>query len=132
MVTRQKNSRSLVEGKTRKKPGSTGQGDYYHVEVAPKSGFVTFRTQDVGKRGHLQRVAGKKETGQWVTVKWLIGKEDAHVRGKKLIPDTKAAKNLIEELGVQPVQIIGDRFTAKQSISEKKKTNRKKSKKAKS
>ena len=132
MITRQKNNRSSAEGKTRKTPGSTGKGDYYHVEVQPKSGFVTFRTQDVGKRGHLQRVAGKKETGQWVTVKWLIGKEDAHVRGKKLIPDTKAAKNLIEELGVQPVQIIGDRFTAKQSISVKKKTNRKKSNKAKS
>ena|SRR5688572_27173185 len=127
MNTRQKNSRSLVEGKTRKKPGSTGKGDYYHVEIAPKRGFITFRTQDVGKRGHLQRVAGKKETGKWETVKWLIGKEDAHVRGKKLIPDTKAAKNLIEELGVQPVQVSGDRFTAKakQGNSAKKKPVRK-------
>jgi hypothetical protein len=132
MIARQKNSRSSAERKTRKKPGSTGQGNYYHVEVAPKSGFVTFRTQDVGKRGHLQRVAGKKETGKWVTVKWLIAKEDAHVRSKKLIPDTKAAKNLIQELGVQPVQITGDRFTAKsKSGSEKKKTNYKKSKKVK-
>jgi hypothetical protein len=97
----------------RQKPGSTGRGDYYHVEVLSKAGITSFRTQDVGDPGHIQRVAGKKAGGSWVTVKWLIGKEDAHVRGDRLVPDSKDAKNLIKELGVQPVHISGDRFTAK-------------------
>jgi hypothetical protein len=94
----------------RQKPGSTGKGDYYHVEVLPKTGFVTFRTQDVGDPGHIQRVAGKKDSGSWQTVKWLIGKGDAHVRGDHLVPDTKDAKDLIKQLGMQPIHISGDRF----------------------
>jgi hypothetical protein len=97
----------------RKKPGSTGKGDYYHIEVRPKSEFVSFRTQDVGRRGHIQRVAGKRSSGSWATAKWLIGKEDAHVQGSKLIPDTKDAKEVIKQLGSQPVRVIGDRFKAR-------------------
>jgi hypothetical protein len=97
----------------RKKPGSTGRGDYYHIEVRPSRDFVTFQTQDVGKRGHIQRVAGRRSSGYWATVKWLIGKEDAHMQDNKLVPDTKDAKNVIEQLGSQPVHMIGDRFKAR-------------------
>jgi len=98
---------------TRKKPGSAGRGAYFHIEVRPVGDFVTFQTQDVGKRGHIQRVAGRRSSGYWSTVKWLIGKEDAHMQDKKLIPDTKDAKNVIEQLGSQPVHLIGDRFKAR-------------------
>jgi hypothetical protein len=98
---------------TRKKPGSTGRGDYFHIEVRPTADFVTFQTQDVGKRGHIQRVAGRRSSGYWATVKWLIGKEDAHMQDNKLVPDTKDAKNVIEQLGSQPVHLIGDRFKAR-------------------
>src|SRR5258706_14600103 len=100
-------------GHIRQKPGSSGKGDYYHVEVLPKTGFVTFRTQDVGRRGHIQRVAGKRASGSWATVKWLIGKQDAHVRGDRLVPDTKDAQDVIKQLGSQPVHLSGDRFKAK-------------------
>jgi hypothetical protein len=100
----------------RKKPGSTGEGDYYHIEVLSKTGLTSFRTQDVGDPGHIQRVAGKRASGPWVTVKWLIGKEDAHIRGDHLVPDSKDAKALIKELGVQPVHIGGDRFKAKTEV----------------
>ena len=92
-------SRSQPEGRERRKPATTGEGNYYHVEVRPKSEFKTFRTQDVGDRGHIQRVAGKRESGSWATVKWLISKEDAHVQGGKLIPDTDEAKELLAKLG---------------------------------
>jgi hypothetical protein len=109
----QKNRQSSAQGTTRRKPGSTGQGEYYHIEVLPKTDFVTFRTQDVGKRGHIQRVAGKRTSGYWSTVKWLIDKDDAHVQGKKLVPDTKDAKKIIAELGSEPVHVIGDRFKAR-------------------
>ena len=100
------------QSRTRKKPGSGGQGDYYHVEVRDRGDFETFRTQDIGEAGHLQRVAGKRSSGSWATVKWLIGKEDAHVEDGKLVGDTKAANDLIKKLGSQPVHISGDRFKA--------------------
>jgi hypothetical protein len=106
-----KSTKSRTSG--REKPGSTGQGDYYHVEVREKGDFEAFRTQDVGDSGHLQRVAGKRPSGSWATVKWLIGKEDAHVEGGKLVPDTKEAKDLIKTLGSEPVHKRGDRFEAK-------------------
>lgn len=97
----------------RKRPGSTGQGNYYHVEVRPKSDFVSFRTQDVGRKGHIQRVAGRRSTGSWATVKWLIGKGDAHVQSGRLVPDTAAARKVMQQLGSRPVHVLGDRFKAK-------------------
>jgi len=114
MATKRKSQKSTQsKGRTRKKPGSGGSGDYYHVEVRGRGDFKTVRTQDVGDPGHLQRVAGKRESGSWATVKWLIGKEDAHVEDGKLVADTKDAKDLIEKLGSQPVHVSGDRFEAK-------------------
>lgn len=107
----------------RKPPGSTGEGEYYHVEVRPGDDFVTFRTQDVGDPGHIQRVAGKRESGSWATVKWLISKEDAHLSGDSLVGDTKDAKDVIKKLGSKPVHKKGDLFEAKprKNIPEKSK-----------
>ena len=110
---KQNKKKSQVKRPTRKAPGSSGKGDYYHVEVLPAEEFVTFQTQDVGRRGHIQRVAGKRSSGYWTTVKWLIGKEDAHIQDEKLVPDTKAAKNVIQQLGSDPIRLVGDRFRAK-------------------
>ena len=101
------------QGSQRMKPGSGGSGNYYHIEVRDGSDFETFRTQDVGDPGHLQRVSGKRASGSWATVKWLIGKEDAHVEDGKLVGDTKDAKDLIRKLRSRPVQIRGDRFESK-------------------
>lgn len=112
MSSRQ-NARSQPQGRGRQKPGSGGGGDYYHVEVREGSDFETFRTQDVGDQGHLQRVAGKRSSGSWATVKWLISKEDAHVQDGKLVGDTRDAKDLIKKLRTRPVQIRGDRFEAR-------------------
>lgn len=112
-LTSRQRSLAQPESRTRKKPGSTGKGNYYHIEVRSKADFVTFRTQDVGKRGHIQRVAGKRSSGSWATVKWLIGKEDAHIASGKLIPDTKGARQVLEQLGSKPVHVRGDRFEAK-------------------
>jgi hypothetical protein len=107
------NARSQPQGRGRQKPGSGGSGDYYHVEVREGSDFETFRTQDVGDEGHLQRVAGKRSSGSWSTVKWLISKADAHVEDGKLVGDTQEAKDLIKKLRTKPVHIRGDRFEAK-------------------
>lgn len=110
MATSRKNNAS---SKRRAEPGSRGQGNYYHVEVRPDQDFVTYRTQDVGDPGHLQRVAGKRESGSWATVKWLIDKNDAHVEGESLVGDTAEAKDLIKKLGSKPVHKKGDVFEAK-------------------
>jgi hypothetical protein len=106
-------ARSQPEGRGRKKPGTTGKGNYYRVDVRPKEEFSTFRTQDVGGPGHLQRVAGKRSSGSWSTATWLISKEDAHVEDGKLVGDTKDAKDLLKKLGSKPTHITGDRFKAK-------------------
>jgi hypothetical protein len=116
MATSRKSSNGKSTKSTRsgrKKPGSGGHGDYYHVELREGGDFETFRTQDVGDAGHLQRVGGKRASGSWATVKWLISKEDAHVEEGKLVGDTKEAKDLIKKLGSQPTQVSGDRFKAK-------------------
>lgn len=109
-TTAKKNSSSAR--RSRKKPGAGGTGEYYHVEVRSGADFTTFRTDDVGSPGHLQRVAGKRASGSWATVKWLINKDDAHVEGGKLVGDTKDARDLIAELGSAPVNLSGDRFRA--------------------
>ena len=106
-----KGSKSKSSG--RAKPGSSGQGNYYHIELRSGEDFETFRTQDVGDPGHLQRVGGKRASGSWATVKWLVSKEDAHVEDGKLVGDTQEAKDLIRKLRSRPVQIRGDRFQAK-------------------
>lgn len=100
-------------GRTRKKPGTTGKGNYYHIDVRPKGEFTTFRTQDVGDPGHLQRVAGRRSSGSWSTAAWLISKEDAHVEGGRLVGDTKEARDLLKTLGSPPAHLTGDRFEAK-------------------
>jgi hypothetical protein len=112
-MSSREHSRTQPEGRGRKKPGTTGKGNYYHIEVRPKDEFTTFRTQDVGEEGHVQRVAGKRESGSWATSKWLISKEDAHVEDDKLVADTKDARDLIKKLRTTPVHVSGDRFEAK-------------------
>ena len=115
MATSRKNSSSKTKGKktSRKSPGSSGQGNYYHIELRRDEDFETFRTQDVGDPGHIQRVAGKREGGSWATVKWLIEKGDAHVEDGRLVGDTQDAKDLLRRLRSRPVHLRGDRFEAK-------------------
>jgi hypothetical protein len=57
-------------------------------------------------------VAGRRASGSWATVAWLIGKEDAHVDRGRLVPDSAAAKKLIAQLGSRPTHTQGDRFRA--------------------
>lgn len=99
--------------KHRAEPGSSGEGDFYHIVVRPKSLFTTFRSQDVGAVGGLERVAGQRPNGHWATQAWLIQKKDAHVTNGQLVADNEAAQNLLDSLGSKPVHKKGDIFTAK-------------------
>ncbi len=112
-MTSEKQRDAARHTRRRQKPGSAGEGNYFHVGVLPSTGFKTFRTQDVGEPGHIQRVAGRRGDGTWETVKWLIGKEDAHIEDDELIPDSEEAEKLLDELGAEPIHIEGDIFEAK-------------------
>ena len=100
-------------GDKREKPGACGTGEFYHIEVRPKQEFKTFRTQDVGGKGGIERVGGQRENGDWDTVKWLVSKDMAHVENGKLVADHEDARELFDELKVVPKYIEGDRFEAK-------------------
>ena len=101
------------EGRKRAKPGTKGEGDYFRIVVRSKDEFVTFRNQDIGEPGHIQRLAGKRSSGSWDTQTWLISKKDAHIEGNRLIPDTDDAREVIEQLGSEPKHIKADIFEAK-------------------
>lgn len=100
------------EGSARRRPGAGG-GRCYRIGVRPKSQFRAFRTQDVGRKGHTQRIAGRRASGSWDTVTWLISKDDAHVEGERLVADTAEARKVIEGLASEPHHVSGDRFKAK-------------------
>lgn len=97
----------------RAKPGARGTGRFFHIQVRPKSDFVSFRNQDVGGRGGVERIAGRRANGSWDTQKWLIGKSEAHIDGRALVPDTAAARKVLAQLGSVPRHLGGDRFIAK-------------------
>jgi len=108
-MSRSARSRAQPEGRSRRKPGSTGGGQYYHIEVRPKREFVTFRTHDIGEKGHIQRVAGKRRSGSWDDQKWLISKSDAHVENGRLVADTADVAAVLDKIG--PARhLAADRF----------------------
>jgi len=87
------------EGRKRAKPGTKGEGDYFRIVVRSKEEFTTFRYHDVGEKGHILRLAGKRSSGSWDTQVWLISKDDA--------------RKVIEALGSKPQHVKGDVFEAK-------------------
>lgn len=112
MSSRQR-ARAQPEGRRRAKPGAKGSGDYYRIVVRPKEQFTTFRNQDVGEPGGLQRIAGRRSSGSWGTQSWLISKDFAHIEGKTLVADHPDATDLLKKLGSKPEHEKGDIFTAR-------------------
>ena len=98
---------------SRAKPGLRGREKFFHVEVRRPQNFDSFRVQNVGGEGGIDRVAGRRATGSWDTQKWLIPKDQAHVEGGRLMPDTAGARQVLDELGSAAVHVAGDRFRAK-------------------
>jgi len=112
-MTPRQHSLAQPEGRMRAKPGTKGEGDYYRIVVRDKDEFTTFRYHDVGDKGHIQRLAGKRSSGSWDTQSWLISKDDAHLDGDQLVPDTADARKLLATLGSKPRHVKGDVFEAK-------------------
>jgi hypothetical protein len=111
--SRKRRSTSRRAKTRRVKPGARGRGGFFHIQVRPRTEFVFFRNQDVGSHGGIERVAGRRANGSWDTQKWLVGKTEAHRGGKRLTPDTAAARKLLSQLGSVPRHLGGDRFIAK-------------------
>src|SRR5687768_3587126 len=106
-------STTKQKGRARKKPGMGGRGNFYRIQIRPKTEFVTFRTQDVGDEGHLERLAGKRRSGSWDTQAWLVSKEDAHVdREGHLVIDDPGARTALDQIRGEIVHEKGDIFSA--------------------
>ena len=105
------------KGRKRAKPGSQGEGEYYRIVVRDKIEFTTFRYHDVGDKGHILRLAGKRSSGSWDTQTWLISKDDAHLSGETLVADTEDARQLLASLDSQPLHVTGDIFKAKDRLN---------------
>ncbi len=100
--------------KRRKAPGSTGKGKFFHIQVRPKSEFTTFRVQDVGEKGGLERLAGKRPgpKGTWDTVTWLVSKDDAHIDAHGHLKITGKAKSVLKQFKGRIVHVKADIFRA--------------------
>ncbi len=83
----------------------------FHIEIQPKEAFVEFKTQDIGRDGGIERIAGKRAGGAWSTQEWVIAKDQAHVERGTLIGDTVDARRVLTMLGAEPRRIKADRFT---------------------
>jgi hypothetical protein len=115
-ATRARQKPARPKARRRAKPGA-GRGKFFHIEVRPKSEFTEFRTQDVGSKGGIERVAGKRAGGAWSTQKWLIAKNQAHVEGRSLVGDSADARKVLALLGTTPKRIRADRFSARDVAS---------------
>jgi len=111
-MDRRQHAKSQPEGRARAQIGSKGEGKFYRIEVGNKENFTTFRYHDVGSKGHLMRLSGKRPTGSWGTQAWLVEKGDAHMQGQTLVADTRDARELFSKLGSRPKHIKGDIFAA--------------------
>src|SRR3989338_9827384 len=104
---------SQPQGRSRARPGTSGRGRFYRVVVRPKSEFKAFRLHDVGKPGHIDRLAGRRSSGNWSTQAWLISKSDAHREHGRLMADTADERKILGALGSAPHHKAGDVFTAR-------------------
>ncbi len=106
----------------RKAPGSTGKGKFYRIEIRPKGQFTTFRLQDVGTKGGLERLTGKRTSGSWDTASWLISKDKAEVvKGHLKITDKKD-QSVLKQIKGPIVHVKGDIFrTHPRNVPEAKK-----------
>lgn len=101
------------QGRGRAKPGSTGKGKFYRIMVRPKSEFTSFRVQDVGAKGGLERLAGRRSSGSWDTVSWLVEKKDAKVMPNGQLHITGAkAKSVLKSISGHIYHVKGDIFRA--------------------
>ena len=67
--------------------------------MRPGADFSSFRYHDVGRPGHILRLAGHRPSGTWADAAWLIAKRNAHVEEGKLVGDTPPARQILKTVG---------------------------------
>jgi len=68
-------------------PGAELKKNYWRIRVRDPKDFEkgSFRTDDIGRKGHSLRIAGiLKKSGKWATQSWLLHKDDVRVVGKTI------------------------------------------------
>ena len=100
------------DGRARKRPGTGGGGKFYRVEVRPGQKFTSYRVQDVGKKGHLERLAGRRASGSWDTVSWLVSKKDARVKSGMLTIKDPKVRTMLKQIKGPMRHVKGDIFRA--------------------
>jgi hypothetical protein len=73
------------------------KGKYIRIRVRNPKSFKkdSFRTHDIGRKGHSKRIAGKLKSGKWATQAFLVSKSDRHMvpdfvnQAKRLVAKTK-------------------------------------------
>lgn len=111
-MTHRQHALAQPQGRARQKVGTTGKGKFFHIEIRPKGEFKTFRIQDVGRKGGLERLAGKRSSGSWDTVAWLVSKDDAKIRNRELIIKDTHATTVLKNLRGPILRVKGDIFRA--------------------
>jgi hypothetical protein len=111
-MTKRQRTRAQPQGRSRKKPGTTGKGKFYRIMVRPKGDFTSFRVQDVGEKGGLERLAGRRSSGSWDTVSWLVSKKDASVKNGHLMITGVKAQSVLKNLSGHIYHVEGDVFRA--------------------
>lgn len=111
-VRAQKGSRSGSNSAERDK--------FYRIEIRPQSDFSAFRTEQV-ESGQVERVSGKRPSGNWATAAWLVRKEDAHVENGELVIDDKQVRNSLRQLRGAITKVRGHIFSAQTTSPNKKK-----------
>jgi hypothetical protein len=101
------------QGRKRAKPGSKGEGKFYRIVVRDKDQFTSFRTDDVGDRGGIERIAGHRKSGSWDTQAWLIAKDRAKKSEDTLKAGDKDVQEVLDQLGSKPKHVKGDIFEAR-------------------
>ncbi len=126
MTTRQR-ALAQPQGRVRLKPGTLGTGRYYRIVLRPKEQFASFKTQDIGRRGHTLRLAGRRQSGSWDTEAFLVSKQDAHIEADRLVPNDPKTRELFRgQLSTVPRHVRGDIFIARprKNVPEKAKPTR--------
>ncbi len=112
-MSRRQRALAQPQGRARTKPGMGGAGKFYRIEIRPKGQFTSFRTQDVGRKGGLERIAGRRSSGSWATATWLVSKTHAHIASGKLVVDNKKERESLAKAVRGPVtHVKGDVFRA--------------------
>jgi len=80
--------------------------NYWHIRLIHPKHFYsnTFRSHDVGRKGHAIRIAGRlKKTFRYATQAWRIAKTDvkitqSHIEGKTLHGLDKQTQSILQSI----------------------------------